>query len=206
MAYFWGTNKNATSNFGTQRSWAFLRLVTCFLYIWLCICACSPWIIAQVLSKSLRKEIPTPSVISAQTAQSSVYFVQVAVPSLERWFSGRASQSASPSQSRCSGPDTAWCLLEPVLLAVHFCMLVPGPISCFYSSHWWLSSASCLCVSHRFLLLEPFVFFRTTSVWKRTEPYFWCDGPRGQLALLRTGRKFLLPIKQTIPLGFDLVL
>lgn len=62
------------------------------------------------------------------------------------------------------GPNTAWCLLEPVRLALHYCMLVPGPISCFYSSHWWLSSASCLCVSHRFLLLEPFVFFRTTSL------------------------------------------
>lgn len=171
MFYFQSANRNATSNFGSLRSQAILRLVTCFLYICDYISVLASLELVPRCSHILEKEIPTPSVISTPIAQSSVCPRHVAVPSLEHWFSGRAGQCASPSESHCSPltlPSACWRLL----LAADDCMLVPGPISCFYSSRRELSSASCLCVSHRFLLLEPFVFFWTASDCKADEQYF----------------------------------
>lgn len=107
MFYFQSTNRNATSNFSGQRSQATLRLVTCSLYVCDHVSVLASLELVPRCSHILEKEIPTPSVISTQIAQSSVYPRRVAVPSLEHWFSSRAGQCASPSESHCSSSDTA---------------------------------------------------------------------------------------------------
>lgn len=73
--------------------------------------------------------------------------------------------------SSCLVNHAAWCLDAgccPVLRAADRAMLNPGPVSCFYSSQWWLGTASCLCTL-QIPLMGTLVFSGAVSVRKLTE-------------------------------------
>ena len=139
-------NRNVTSNFGTQRSWAILRSVTCFLYVWLCICALPPWIVTQVLLQSL-KEIPTPSVTSAQSAQSSTHPVQVAILSVSACApAGPASLLLHLSHAASAPTLPGACWSRRCLQQITVCLFLgPFPVSILVAGGSALLPA---CVSH----------------------------------------------------------
>ena len=100
-----------------------------------------------MLLQSLKKEIPTRSVTSAQSAQSSMYPVQVAIPSLECLCSGRPANlllhlsHAAPTLT-LPGACRSRCCLQQITVCL---FLGPFPVSILVAGGSALLPA---CVSH----------------------------------------------------------